>query len=130
MEEMRLICDYKEMIKVVPQMEKNLEIYEDPFVFLINGEPVVVGELEIWNKGKEIYIKNINSLEMRKGYGKTFIQFLLRQMGVREIVGEAIPDAIPFWFKMGAKFQEDLFEHFTQEEVLESHFLLPFTISA
>lgn len=85
----------------------------------------------MWNKGKVVYIKNINSLEYRKGYGKAFIQFLFQECGVKEITGESVPEAVPFWHKMNATFQQNLFEQYLRayDEEL-SGLLIPFTISA
>lgn len=131
MADMKLITDYQEMMKLVPHMKEQIDIYEEPFIFMLDGIVVVVGELEMWNSGKCVYIKNINSMEYRKGYGKLFIQFLLQQLGKKEIIGESIPDAVPFWFKMGAKFEKQPFQDFLDAEEDEmTGLLIPFTITA
>lgn len=120
MSELRLIQDRKEMEALLPT---HWNIFENPFGFTIDGELAVVGELEMYNSKTGVYIKNICSIEMGKGYGRIFIQFLKEQLGVKEIIGEAIPDAVPFWHRMGAKFNKSLFDEYihTEDHLLDSH---------
>lgn len=127
MNDMKLILEYQEIIKLFPNFKENIDIYENPFIFSIDDEIVVVGELEMYNGGKGVYIKNINSLHMRKGHGRIFIIYLLKECNIREIIGESVQEAVPFWYRMGAIFPPDLFEEYIKNKLDEKD-LIPFTI--
>jgi len=115
---------------VIKELEPSIwEIYqysECPFIFRVNEKTLVYGEAEIGHG--EVYIKMMESIEHKKGYGRLFIEYLKSMPTIHEIWGESVENAVPFWFKMGAKLNPMLFERFLNEEELEEDFLLPFSI--
>lgn len=99
--------------------------YDEPYAFFMNGRAVVYGDAE--RSGDHIYLRDMHSVGTRQGNGKTFIRFLLEK-GITEIIGESVTDAVPFWYKMGAKFNQNIFDQFLEED--DDDLLVPFTISA
>jgi hypothetical protein len=101
---------------------------ENPFVFIRNGTVIVKGEMAIF-EDDSVEIKMLESIKKRMGAGRTFVEYLKKMPHVHEIWGEALPNAVDFWFKMGAKFDPSSFETYLGTEDHEEGFLIPFTIA-
>lgn len=124
---MKLICGLDEITKeclLGKNIKENLEKAEHPFVFLVDGVVCLHGDAEK-NNGS-FHINNMWSKVERKGTGRQFIRYLFENEKIQVIEGESTPEAVPFWFKMGAKFPEELFNEFIEDDDFED--LLPFKI--
>lgn len=120
------LTDYKEILRFAPDQKDVFDMYEEPFLFAVNGEVVVVGEIEL---GRRVaYIKNMNSIQRNKGYGRMFIQYLFNELQYVEVTGEAVADAVPFWHKMGARFSKIEFDRYISTQNDEG-MLIPFWIT-
>lgn len=67
---------------------------------------VCIGCAQIYMYVDEILIDNLDIFVafQRKGYGKAIVEMLRRLPGIQSLRGESVPEAIPFWDKMGAVF--------------------------
>ncbi|PES55161.1 hypothetical protein CN384_07660 [Bacillus thuringiensis] len=113
--------------KVSGDILKNLKNMEHRILYLNNDVPIAYGEA-IFEEDGSVYIEYIQCIEKRKGHGRDIINHLKNQETVTEIWGEAIPDAVPFWHRMGVKFEQSAFNYFIDEDELEEGFLVPFTL--
>lgn len=127
---MNLVTDEAEILTLPQEVHSYLRGMEFPFAFLVDGIVVAKGELE-FDSGEvgSVEVKMIKSVEERKGYGKLFVEHLKSLDEVKEIWGESLPVSVPFWFKMGAKFEESVFNEFIENDEHEEGFLVPFTIA-
>lgn len=105
-------------------IKDNLEKAEHPFAFLVNDDVSLYGDAEK-NNGA-FYINNVWSKNERKGAGREFICYLFENEKIQMIEGESTPEAVPFWFKMGAIFPKGIFDEFIEDDDFED--LLPFKI--
>lgn len=128
--QLKLVTDEFEILTLPQNVQNYLRGMEFPFAFLMDGNVVAKGELE-FDSGEigSIEVKMIKSIEERKGYGKLFVQYLKSLPEVKEIWGESLPVSVPFWLKMGAKFEETSYEEFIKNDEHEEGFLVPFTIA-
>lgn len=127
----RIVTDYNELFEIVPELASEKKYEEFPFVFFVDEKPTITGEIEI--TGDYAYVRMMRSLEKGKGYGKEFIEYLKKLPNCLEIWGEATLEAIPFWSKMGAEFNDTVYKqyenHLNNGTPLEEDYLLPFTIN-
>lgn len=127
----RIVTDYNELIEIVPELASKMQHEEYPFVFFVDEKPTITGEVEITTD--DVYIRMMRSLEKGKGHGKQFIEYLKNLPNCLEIWGEATLEAIPFWSKMGAEFNDTVYKqyenHLNNGTPLEEDYLLPFTIN-
>lgn len=122
----QLIQDPDMIKEIEPTIWKKYQYSDCPFIFRLDGKTIVYGEAEF--EQSEVYIKMMESIEKKKGYGRLFIEHLKSLPTIKEIWGEAIEDAVPFWYKIGAKLHPTEFERFINQDELEEDFLLPFSI--
>ncbi|HDR7922438.1 hypothetical protein [Bacillus paranthracis] len=113
--------------KVFGDILKNLKNMEHRILYLKNDTPIAYGEA-IFEKDGSVYIEYIQCLEKRKGYGSEIINHFKNQETITEIWGESIPDAVPFWHRMGVKFEQSAFNEFIEEDELAEGFLIPFSL--
>lgn len=109
---------------VTREIQDNLEHAEYPFAFVVDGKMAVYGDAEEYSS--TLHIRNIWSIETRKGFGTAFLHFLFREKMISEIRGESTPEAALFWHKSGAKFASSIFQEFL--EVDEFQELIPFCL--
>lgn len=125
--EERLLTDRTLIFNQFPRFKDHWG--EHIFVYTIGGEIVAEGELKFCPDEQLIEIKMVETIEKRKGYGTKFVNHLRTLEGYNELWGEAVPDAVPFWLKKGAKFEEESFEEYVKFDEYYEGFLVPFTIS-
>ncbi|MEI3891869.1 MULTISPECIES: hypothetical protein [Bacillus] len=120
--------DYKVMKeKVSGDILKHLKHMEHRILYLNNDVPIAYGETTFEEDGS-VYIEYIQCIEKRKGHGRDIINHFKNQETITEIWGEAIPDAVPFWHRMGVKFEQSAFNEFIEEDELAEGFLIPFSL--
>lgn len=131
MEQYELITDCSELLKRAPQLQEDIQSYEEPFLFFEEGKPTMIGEIRL--SSMDIYVKNLYSLEQRKGNGRRFVDFLQQQLhhdGV--IMGESVVPALSFWSKMDAVFDSIAMKRYQyateHDEELPSDTVIPFMI--
>lgn len=105
-------------------IKDNLEHAEYPFAFLVDGKMVAYGDAEEY--GTAVHIRNVWSIETRKGFGTVFLDYLFTEKKMREIRGESTPEAAPFWSRMGATFDEPSFQEFLENDEFQD--LIPFCL--
>ncbi|WP_242289161.1 MULTISPECIES: hypothetical protein [unclassified Bacillus cereus group] len=113
--------------KASKEVLKSLSYMEHSILYLKNDIPIAYGEATFEADGS-VYIEYIECIEKRKGHGREIINHLKKQENITEILGEAIPDAVRFWYQLGAKFNKSAFDHFIEEDELEEGFLVPFSL--
>lgn len=123
----KIVCGLGEITKecmLEGVIKENLEKAENPFAFLVDGVVEMHGDAEK-NNGV-FYIDNVWSKNERKGTGREFIRYLFENEKIQVIEGESTPEAVPFWFKVGAIFPKEMFDEFIEDDDFED--LLPFKI--
>lgn len=113
----KLVTNQEEMKVHYPQFYKDLQYCEHAFIFLWDNKVVATGELE-FDSGEPgaLEVKMVEVMKKKKGYGRKFIDYLKNFEHVKEIWGESVPEAVPFWFKVGAVFDKGDFETFIQTD--------------
>lgn len=131
MEQYELVEEYGELISRAPHLQEDIELYEEPFLFFVNGKPTMIGEVRL--SSMDIYVKNLCSLESGKGNGRVFVDYLQQRLhkdGV--IMGESTIHAFSFWQKMGARFDSIVHKNYLlaleQEQELDGDTIIPFMI--
>lgn len=122
-----LITDKKEIEKRFPQLGSRIRYEQYSFAFACNEELVAVGEIA-FEDDQSVEIKMLETLVKRKGYGRMFVAHLRSLPNVVELWGESVPDAVPFWHKVGASFEPSVYEDYLETDEHEEGFLIPFTI--
>ena len=122
---MKIIQDMNEIKARFPEYVHVEHYYDDPFIFVANEEVLAKGDMRI--EGNTAVIEMIMASEMRKGYGRMFIEHLKSRQDIHHIEGQSIPLAVPFWYQMNAKFNESEFNEFIEDEYDED-ILLGFSI--
>jgi hypothetical protein len=130
MKDYELVTDYRKLLELAPQLKEDIDSYQEPFLFFVDGTPTIIGEIQITKI--DVYVKMVRSLEQGLGHGKEFIYYLKGLPGKHEIWGESVESAIPFWRKMGAVFDSIVYKYYERDlkegKELEEDFLLPFMI--
>lgn len=126
------IYQQEKLKKVVPDFKEQYGYFLNPFIFFLNGNPVVYGECMV--KDNEIEIQYIKSIDTRKGYATLFINHLIQDLEFTEVWGESVVESFLFWEKVGAVFDEtseNYFRKYAGDESVEfeEEFLIPFTIT-
>lgn len=122
---MEIIQDMNEIGRRFPKYVHVEDYYDEPFIFVENGEVLAKGDMRI--EGNTAVIEMIMACEMRKGYGRMFIEHLKSRQDIHRIKGQSIPLAVPFWYQMNAQFNETEFNEFIEDEYDED-ILLGFSI--
>lgn len=122
-----LLTDKKEIVIRVPELENRIRYEEHSFAFLLNGSLIAMGEVA-FEEDNSIEIKMLETIEKKKGYGRMFVEYLKTIPGIVELWGESVPDAVPFWQKVGVQFEPTGFQQFIEADEHEEGFLIPFTI--
>jgi hypothetical protein len=124
----QLVTNREEIEAMSDELKKYIAGMENPFVFLQNGEVIAKGELAYY-EDDSVEIKMVKTINKRTGKGRVFVEYLKNLPNVKEIWGEAVPDAVAFWSKLGAKFDPEAFEQYLEAEEHEEGFLVPFKIA-
>jgi len=101
----------------------------DEYDIYIKG--IHVGSIDVRFGEEDAVIENIDifPLLQKKGYGTQVVSFLKR-LPLLTIYGEAIPDTLSFWVKMGAHYAESVLEQYVSSSDDEpTQRLIPFRIS-
>lgn len=91
-------------------------IEEEENLYEIRLTDVRIGEAILNRFETCITVENIDIDEayQGKGYGKKVVEMLKAMPGVNMLIGDSVPEALPFWARMGAIFDwgelEDLEE--------------------
>ncbi|KQY90927.1 hypothetical protein ASD24_24320 [Paenibacillus sp. Root52] len=123
-----LYTDKKEILIHAPELESQIRHELNPFAFLLNQQLIAYGEIAIL-EDRSLEIKMLQVIEEKRGYGRIFVDYLKTIPGIKELWGEALPEAVPFWQKVGASFDPMSYEHYlNNNDKNEEGFLVPFTI--
>lgn len=123
---MELIQDMERVKEEFSNATYLAHLYENPFIFVVEGEVRLDGDMRI--EGNTAIIEMVKSHGFRKGNGRQFVEYLKAREDIELIVGESIPAAVPFWYKMNAKFKESEFNAFLEDDC-DDEMLLRFSIS-
>lgn len=101
----------------------------DEYAIYIKGTHV--GNIDVRFGEEDAVIENIDifPLLQRKGYGTQVVSFIKR-LPLMTIYGEAVPDTLSFWVKMGARYAESVLEQYvSSSDEQNTPRLIPFRIS-
>lgn len=131
MEKYELVRDYAELVSRVPYLKEELDGYQEPFVFFVEMKATMIGEVRL--SSMDFWINNLYSLDSGKGNGRKFVRYLqglLPQDGV--IFGESTIEALPFWEKVGVRFdttvQKNVDQTLDRREDMELETIIPFML--
>lgn len=99
---------------------------EDEYHEIYKGD-VKVGEADLYIYPESITIDNIQFAQdhQYQGYGRQVVELLKKTRGVSCLTGDSVPEALPFWAKMGAVFDWGELERLEET----GHALVGFQIS-
>lgn len=86
------------------QLIRLVEIDEE-YHEIFHGD-VKIGDANLYIYPESITIDNIEFAQehQSKGYGRMVVEHLKKTPGVSCLTGDSVPEALPFWAKMGAVF--------------------------
>lgn len=98
---------------------------EDQYDILLGD--IKIGDATLTMFSDCITIENIDIDEayQGKGYGKEVVSMLKKMPGINMLIGDSVPEALPFWLKMGAVFDWGELERLEET----GHALVGFEIS-
>ena len=107
------------MIRFVPIKDDNEKVY-----IIMND--IIIGKLNYYITKDIIKINYILVFNMYRGegFGREIIEYIIKLNPGRVLCGDALPEAVKFWKKMGAEFSDPLPSKFKPEVLLT-----PFTIN-
>ena len=89
------------MIKLIP-----MQTIVDRYHIYYNGESVGVIELSVGEDYVEIKYIKIHKEQRRKKLATKVIELLKEENKDKEIFGDSLPKAIPFWDSIGVEFYD------------------------
>lgn len=113
-------------------MEKRMELTlvqdtEEEELFHIRVGELKVGEVMLNAFDNCITVENIEIDEayQGRGHGKEVVELLKKKPGINMLIGDSVPEALPFWARMGAIFDWGELENLEET----GHALVGFEIS-
>lgn len=106
--------------------------YDDHVYVFIDENNLIIGDCVLFNEINRTKIDNFEMRFKRKGYGKICVDILKEQF--HKLEGESVLNAMGFWNKMGAVFNQDDMDNLINIEDTDSDFedccyLVSFTIN-